>query len=210
MCSLYYFSRRVVTTLQFLNSVEWRRKFWYEISILQTWLLTIFFAIPTWTSLFLGLNVDLRRQVEASYSLSRRADHGPRRKGIRSSPWDSTGTTLIVRPWRSSSPSSSSASFASISLTLQFAIRRTVPWLLTGTDVDRVSGDILLSVWIGTQADDAFPKAWSSVAPFLSHTRCSRTTSLPICCLTALEIRVKAQLGFQSARTRQGSRPHPS
>lgn len=87
----------------------------------------------------------------------------------------------------------------------------------------RVSGDIQLSVWIGTQADDAFPEAWSSDAPYVAHTRSKvyqspklwylRVTvmeaqdlhiapNLPP--LTAPEIRVKAQLGFQSARTRRG------
>ncbi|KAJ1378447.1 Phosphoribosyltransferase C-terminal [Sesbania bispinosa] len=35
----------------------------------------------------------------------------------------------------------------------------------------RVSGDIQLSVWIGTQSDDAFPEAWSSDAPYVAHTR---------------------------------------
>ncbi|KAJ6750294.1 hypothetical protein OIU85_000888 [Salix viminalis] len=89
---------------------------------------------------------------------------------------------------------------------------------------NRVSGDIQLSVWIGTQADDAFPEAWSSDAPYVSHTRSKvyqspklwylRVTvieaqdlqissNLPP--LTVPEIRIKAQLGFQSARTRGGS-----
>nr|XP_043614322.1 LOW QUALITY PROTEIN: protein QUIRKY [Erigeron canadensis] len=88
----------------------------------------------------------------------------------------------------------------------------------------RVSGDIQLSVWIGTQADDAFPESWSSDAPYVSHTRSKvyqspklwylRVTimeaqdlqiaaNLPP--LTAPEVRVKAQLGFQSVRTRRGA-----
>ncbi|XP_008239837.1 PREDICTED: protein QUIRKY [Prunus mume] len=88
----------------------------------------------------------------------------------------------------------------------------------------RITGEIQLSVWIGTQADDAFPEAWSSDAPFVAHTRSKvyqspklwylRLTimeaqdlhipsNLPP--LTAPEIRVKAQLGPQSARTRRGS-----
>lgn len=88
----------------------------------------------------------------------------------------------------------------------------------------RVSGDIQLCVWIGTQADDAFPEAWSSDAPYVAYTRSKvyqspklwylRVTvmeaqdldiapNLPP--LTAPEIRVKAQLGFQSVRTRRGS-----
>lgn len=88
----------------------------------------------------------------------------------------------------------------------------------------RVSGDMQLAVWIGTQADDAFPEAWSSDAPSVAHTRSKvyqspklwylRVTvieaqdlhiahNLPP--LTAPQIRIKAQLGFQSARTRRGS-----
>ncbi|XP_010538088.1 PREDICTED: protein QUIRKY isoform X4 [Tarenaya hassleriana] len=88
----------------------------------------------------------------------------------------------------------------------------------------RVSGDIQLSVWIGTQADEAFPEAWSSDVPHVVHTRSKvyqspklwylRATvveaqdlhiapNLPP--LTAPEVRVKAQLGFQSARTSRGS-----
>ncbi|KAF5730138.1 hypothetical protein HS088_TW20G00508 [Tripterygium wilfordii] len=87
----------------------------------------------------------------------------------------------------------------------------------------RVSGDIQLSVWIGTQVDDAFPEAWSSDAPYVAHTRSKvyqspklwylRVTvieaqDLPIIPnlppLTAPEIRVKGQLAFQSVRTRRG------
>ncbi|XP_059641815.1 protein QUIRKY [Cornus florida] len=87
-----------------------------------------------------------------------------------------------------------------------------------------VSGDMQLSVWIGTQADDAFPESWSTDAPHVAHTRSKvyqspklwylRITvieaqdlhiapNLPP--LTAPEIRVKAQLGFQSVRTRRGA-----
>ncbi|MFS7999693.1 putative C2 domain, phosphoribosyltransferase, C2 domain superfamily [Helianthus anomalus] len=87
----------------------------------------------------------------------------------------------------------------------------------------KVTGDIQLSVWIGTQADDAFPESWSSDAPYVSHTRSKvyqspklwylRVTvmeaqdleiapNLPP--LTAPDVRVKAQLGFQSVRTRRG------
>ncbi|KAL0535463.1 hypothetical protein IC582_029793 [Cucumis melo] len=88
----------------------------------------------------------------------------------------------------------------------------------------KISGDIQLSVWIGTQADDAFPEAWCSDAPHVAHTRSKVyqspklwylrvsvieaqdlhiASNLPP--LTAPEIRVKAQLSFQSARTRRGS-----
>ncbi|PQQ05284.1 protein QUIRKY [Prunus yedoensis var. nudiflora] len=98
-------------------------------------------------------------------------------------------------------------------------------WCLLDGDQNsgRITGEIQLSVWIGTQADDAFPEAWSSDAPFVAHTRSKvyqspklwylRLTimeaqdlhipsNLPP--LTAPEIRVKAQLGPQSARTRRG------
>ncbi|KAL3528332.1 hypothetical protein ACH5RR_007654 [Cinchona calisaya] len=96
-------------------------------------------------------------------------------------------------------------------------------------DHGSVSGDIQLSVWIGTQADDAFPEAWCSDAPStqVAYTRSKvyqspklwylRITvieaqdlqiapNLPP--LTAPEIRVKGQLGFQSVRTRRGSMSH--
>ncbi|KAF5734714.1 Multiple C2 and transmembrane domain-containing protein 2 [Tripterygium wilfordii] len=98
---------------------------------------------------------------------------------------------------------------------------------LEGDAVDqnsnRVSGDVQLSVWIGTQADDAFPEARSSDALYMEHTRSKvfqspklwylRVTvieaqdlhiipNLPP--LTAPEIRVKGQLAFQSVRTRGG------
>ncbi|KAH6757044.1 C2 calcium/lipid-binding plant phosphoribosyltransferase family protein [Perilla frutescens var. hirtella] len=91
---------------------------------------------------------------------------------------------------------------------------------------NRVSGDLQLSVWIGTQADDAFPESWSADAPqpLVTYMRPKvyqspklwylRVTvieaqdlhimpNLPP--LTAPEIRVKGQLGFQSVRTRRGS-----
>ncbi|GLT63070.1 hypothetical protein SLA2020_356630 [Shorea laevis] len=88
----------------------------------------------------------------------------------------------------------------------------------------RIAGDLQLSVWIGTQADEAFPEAYCSDAPYVAHTRSKvyqspklwylRVTvieaqdihiapNLPP--LTAPEIRVKAQLGFQSLRTRRGT-----
>uniref|UniRef100_A0A2P2NZ56 Protein QUIRKY n=1 Tax=Rhizophora mucronata TaxID=61149 RepID=A0A2P2NZ56_RHIMU len=92
-----------------------------------------------------------------------------------------------------------------------------------------VSGDIQLCVWIGTQADDAFPEAWCSDAPYVAHTRSKvyqspklwylRVTvieaqDLPIPStlppLTTPEIRVRGQLGFQSLRTRRGSMNHHS
>ncbi|KAK4794627.1 hypothetical protein SAY86_012621 [Trapa natans] len=95
---------------------------------------------------------------------------------------------------------------------------------LEGREQSRAYGDIQLSVWIGTQADDAFPEAWSSDAPYVSHTRSkvyqspklwylrvtvieAQDLQLPpnLPPLLAPEVRVKAQLGFQSVRTRRGS-----
>ena len=89
---------------------------------------------------------------------------------------------------------------------------------------DGVSGDIQLAVWIGTQADDAFPEAWHSDTPYLAHT-CSKVYQSPklwylrvtvieaqdlhiapnLPPLTTPEIKVKAMIGFQSFKTRRGS-----
>ncbi|XVF11983.1 hypothetical protein REPUB_Repub08aG0075800 [Reevesia pubescens] len=87
-----------------------------------------------------------------------------------------------------------------------------------------LSGDIQLAVWIGTQNDDVFPEARSSDAPYVAHTRSKVyqspkrwylrltvieaqdlhiTPNLPL--LTMPEIRVKAQLGSQSVRSRRGN-----
>ncbi|XP_043707206.1 protein QUIRKY [Telopea speciosissima] len=94
----------------------------------------------------------------------------------------------------------------------------------------RVSGDIQLSVWIGTQADDAFPESWSSDSPYVSHTRSKvyqspklwylRVTvieaqdlhfsSQPPPPATVPDVRMKAQLGFQSIRTRRATSNHGS
>ncbi|KAL8141942.1 hypothetical protein V2J09_014974 [Rumex salicifolius] len=101
------------------------------------------------------------------------------------------------------------------------------PGLGYGPDQDqnRVTGDIQLAVWIGTQADDAFPEAWCSDAPpSVSYTRSKvyqspklwylRVTVLEaqdlqippnLPPLTMPEIRVKGKVAFQMARTRRGS-----
>ncbi|KAF5199303.1 Quirky-like protein [Thalictrum thalictroides] len=93
---------------------------------------------------------------------------------------------------------------------------------LEGGENHRVSGDIQLSVWIGTQADDAFPESWSSDAPYVAHTRSKVYQSPKLWYLRvtvieaqdlhittsgpsnfAADVRIKAQLGFQSSRTRK-------
>ncbi|KAK4750739.1 hypothetical protein SAY87_004221 [Trapa incisa] len=95
---------------------------------------------------------------------------------------------------------------------------------LEGVEHRCISGDIQLSVWIGTQADDAFPEAWSSDAPYVAHTRSKVYQSpklwyLRVAVIEAQdlqisqnppplmtpEVLVKAQLGFQTARTRRGT-----
>ncbi|KAF8378402.1 hypothetical protein HHK36_029741 [Tetracentron sinense] len=101
-------------------------------------------------------------------------------------------------------------------------------WFRLEGDADQhcrnITGNIQLSVWIGTQADDAFPESWSSDAPYVSHTRSKVYQSPKLWYLrvtvieaqdlhisshglpaTTPEIRVEAKLGFQSVRTRRGT-----
>ncbi|KAK6924965.1 Phosphoribosyltransferase C-terminal [Dillenia turbinata] len=94
---------------------------------------------------------------------------------------------------------------------------------LEGTDEHHNHGDIQLSVWIGTQADDAFPESinLTSDSQYVSYTRPkvyqspklwylrvivveAQDLQVHTTPLMAMEIRVKAQLGFQSVRTRRG------
>ncbi|XP_054807655.1 protein QUIRKY-like [Prosopis cineraria] len=93
-----------------------------------------------------------------------------------------------------------------------------------GQGSTKIAGDIQLSIWIGNRSDDAFPEARSSDVPYLAHTRpkvyqspklwylrvnvieardLNITPNLPPS--TPPDIRVKIQLGFQSARTTRGS-----
>ncbi|KAK3161132.1 hypothetical protein QOZ80_1BG0072470 [Eleusine coracana subsp. coracana] len=83
------------------------------------------------------------------------------------------------------------------------------------------TGDVMVAVWIGTQADDAFPEAWSTDAPYAAYTRSKVYQSPKLWYLRAsvieaqdlrvpppppgipYDVRVKMQLGFQSARTRR-------
>ncbi|XP_051123176.1 protein QUIRKY [Andrographis paniculata] len=151
----------------------------------------------------------------------------------------SANSTLEISVWDSSSERSSERFLGGVCFDLSDVPVRDPPdsplapqWYhLEGgaADQNRISGDLQLSVWIGTQADDAFPESWSADAPqpFVSYTRPKvyqspklwylRVTvieaqdlhiipNLPP--LTAPEIRIKAQLGFQSVRTRRGSMSH--
>jgi hypothetical protein len=82
-----------------------------------------------------------------------------------------------------------------------------------------VTRDIMVAVWIGTQADDAFPEAWNTDAPYAAYTRSEVYRSPKLWYLRAsvieaqdlrvptppaglpFDVRVKIQLGFQLART---------
>uniref|UniRef100_A0A0D3EQN2 C2 domain-containing protein n=1 Tax=Oryza barthii TaxID=65489 RepID=A0A0D3EQN2_9ORYZ len=79
----------------------------------------------------------------------------------------------------------------------------------------------LSEVWIGTQADEAFPEAWNTDAPYAAYTRSKVYQSPKLWYLRAsvieaqdlrvpapppglpFDVRVKIQVGFQSARTRR-------
>ncbi|KAG0490634.1 hypothetical protein HPP92_007497 [Vanilla planifolia] len=92
---------------------------------------------------------------------------------------------------------------------------------LEGGDDRHVTGDIMVSVWLGTQADEAFPESCNSDAPYITYTRSKvyqspklwylRTSVIEAQDLrvpapppgSQIDLRVKVQLGFQSARTRR-------
>lgn len=84
----------------------------------------------------------------------------------------------------------------------------------------RVSGELMLAVWVGTQADEAFPEAWQSdTGGYMLHTRSKVYLSpklwyLRVTVLEAQDLHlatdrsrspeasVQVQLGFQGLRTR--------
>lgn len=87
-----------------------------------------------------------------------------------------------------------------------------------------ITGDIMVSVWIGTQADEAFPDSWNTEAPHVGHTRSKvyqspklwylRVTVIeaqdlhvggPLPSPFPVDVRVKIQLGIQSSRTRRST-----
>ncbi|WOK99163.1 protein QUIRKY-like [Canna indica] len=90
-----------------------------------------------------------------------------------------------------------------------------------GGDDAPVTGDIMVAVWIGTQADESFPEAWSSDEPYVSYiyTR-SKVYQSPkmwylrafvmeaqdlrlAAAAAAYDVRIKIELGFQTSRTRR-------
>eukprot|EP01018_Ginkgo_biloba_P028928 Gb_22114 [translate_table: standard] len=90
----------------------------------------------------------------------------------------------------------------------------------------RVKGDIMLAVWIGTQADEAFPVAWQSDAGSVIHTRSKVYLSPKLWYLRVNiieaqdlqipenvrypELRARVQLGFQVLRTRPANNRNSS
>ncbi|MQL79200.1 hypothetical protein Taro_011636 [Colocasia esculenta] len=84
-----------------------------------------------------------------------------------------------------------------------------------------VTGDIMVAVWIGTQADEAFADSWNADAPYVSYTRSKVYQSPKLWYLRVsvievqdlhfpgpvpghpVNVRVNIQLGFQSSRTRR-------
>ncbi|KAI3898861.1 hypothetical protein MKW92_006751 [Papaver armeniacum] len=92
-----------------------------------------------------------------------------------------------------------------------------------GDEQERITGKIQLAVWVGTQADSAFPLSYTSESPFIDYTKPKvyQSPRLWYLRVTIIEtshdlqvrspphslpdIRVKAQLGFQFVRTRRGS-----
>jgi Plant phosphoribosyltransferase C-terminal/C2 domain len=91
------------------------------------------------------------------------------------------------------------------------------------TGSDQITGDIMVSVWIGTQADEAFPESWNTDAPYVIYTRSKVYQSPKLWYLRAsvieaqdvripsplpgmsYDVRVKIQLGFQFARTHRST-----
>ncbi|KAI5081726.1 hypothetical protein GOP47_0001469 [Adiantum capillus-veneris] len=91
-------------------------------------------------------------------------------------------------------------------------------------EIGTVSGDIMLSVWIGTQSDEAFPDAWQSdtggynasmrskiyLSPKLWYLRLNvieaQDLQTPDTPRRLPEVSVQVQLGFQTTRTRVAKR----
>ncbi|KAJ6814798.1 putative protein QUIRKY [Iris pallida] len=87
----------------------------------------------------------------------------------------------------------------------------------------QVTGDIMVAVWLGTQADESFAEAYNCDAPYVSYTRSKVYQSpklwyLRVTVIEAqdlriatpppgypIDVRVKIQMGFQSARTRRAA-----
>ncbi|CAL4975564.1 unnamed protein product [Urochloa decumbens] len=114
--------------------------------------------------------------------------------------------TLEISVWDGAAPSPVEAFLGGVCFDLSDVPVREQPdgplapqwYRLEGGDPGSVTGDVMVAVWIGTQADDAFPEAWSTDAPYAAHTR-SKVYQSP----KLWYLRASVQLGFQSARTRR-------
>ncbi|KAF7104246.1 hypothetical protein CFC21_105154 [Triticum aestivum] len=137
--------------------------------------------------------------------------------------------TLEISVWDGGAPSPTDAFLGGVCFDLSDVPVRDQPdgplaaqwYRLEGGEPGMVTGDIMVSVWIGTQADDVFPEAWNTDAPYAAYTRAKVYQSPKLWYLRAsiieaqdlrvpspppglpFDVRVKVQLGFQSARTRR-------
>lgn len=137
--------------------------------------------------------------------------------------------TLEISVWDGGAPSPAEAFLGGVCFDLSDVPVRDQPdgplapqwYRLEGGEPGMVTGDIMVAVWIGTQADEAFPEAWNTDAPYAAYTRSKVYQSPKLWYLRAsiieaqdlrvpapppglpFDVRVKIQLGFQSARTRR-------
>ncbi|RLN22963.1 hypothetical protein C2845_PM07G13850 [Panicum miliaceum] len=137
--------------------------------------------------------------------------------------------TLEISVWDGGAPSPAEAFLGGVCFDLSDVPVRDQPdgplapqwYRLEGGEPGMVTGDIMVAVWLGTQADDAFPEAWNTDAPYAAYTRSKVYQSPKLWYLRAsvieaqdlrvpapppglpFDVRVKIQLGFQSARTRR-------
>ncbi|KAG8051500.1 hypothetical protein GUJ93_ZPchr0001g32636 [Zizania palustris] len=137
--------------------------------------------------------------------------------------------TLEISVWDGGAPSPVEAFLGGVCFDLSDVPVRDQPdgplapqwYRLEGGEPGMVTGDVMVAVWIGTQADDAFPEAWNTDAPYAAYTRSKVYQSPKLWYLRAsvieaqdlrvpapppglpFDVRVKIQVGFQSARTRR-------
>ncbi|XP_040384443.1 protein QUIRKY [Oryza brachyantha] len=137
--------------------------------------------------------------------------------------------TLEISVWDGGAPSPIEAFLGGVCFDLSDVPVRDQPdgplapqwYRLEGGEPGMVTGDIMVAVWIGTQADEAFPEAWNTDAPYAAYTRSKVYQSPKLWYLRAsvieaqdvrvpapppglpFDVRVKIQVGFQSARTRR-------
>ncbi|XP_062203512.1 protein QUIRKY-like [Phragmites australis] len=137
--------------------------------------------------------------------------------------------TLEISVWDGGAPSPADAFLGGVCFDLSDVPVRDQPdgplapqwYRLEGGEPGMVTGDIMVAVWIGTQADDAFLEAWNTDVPYAAYTRSKVYQSPKLWYLRAsvieaqdlrvpapppglpFDVRVKIQLGFQSARTRR-------